>query len=110
MSDKRNYMVLTSMSKESAAAGKKLLENAKALDFHAQPLWIDGGHVGFVLTTELPAIDVWRRVLEDVTNLRDVIIVEVGGDWCTDRESKPGHWFSTHLPRPLHTLERKIRR
>lgn len=103
MSDLRNYLVLTSMTKAIAAAGEKLIANIEALDQKAKPLWFDASHVGIVLTTELPAIDIWNAAVEGITDLHDVLILEIGSDWMARHESKYSNWLATHVGHPRRT-------
>lgn len=107
MNETRNYLLLTSMTKQAAAAGKKLIANVTAIDHQAKLLWFDSAHVGIVLTTELPATDIWGKALAGVDDLNDILIIEIGRDWMARSESKYDHWFKTHVGIPRMSLNRR---
>ena len=100
-------MLLTTMTKQAAASGKKLLENIHKIDTQAKPLWFDASHVGIVLTTHHPAVDIWKLALDGIPDLNDILIVEIGNDWTARIESKYDHWFTRHVGTPRYTLTQR---
>lgn len=107
MGEQRNYMVLTTMTRQMAAAGKALMANIAKIDPKAKPLWFDASHVGIVLTTELPAVDIWVKALDGISDLNDALVIEIGNDWTARRESNFDHWFMTHLGTPRRSSIRR---
>lgn len=102
----RNYVLLLSLNAQNAAAGKLTFAHLLSrIDHDARLLWIDSGHAGFVLTSGLPGVDVWRKLLadpHDLENFNDALILEIGHDWSTRGETKHAKWLATHVgpPRP----------
>ncbi len=117
-SEKRNYLVLISASKDNAALAQKFMKNIQDLiDKNAAPLWIDSKGAGVFITTDLVANEVWKATLDGVnqeegTSIKDVLVVELGADWAARRDAKTEHWLSTHVgdPRPVPAKRRVPRR
>jgi hypothetical protein len=80
--NKRHYLVLLSMNESNAIAGRATLKVLKEqVDHAAHPLWIDGHGVAAVLTTTLPAIDVWAIAADSADqSFNDALVLEVGRD------------------------------
>lgn len=96
-----NYLLTLSVDKSTAATGKRVLANINAnVDASARPLWIDPKGIAIFITTNLVAMDIWREAIVGVTDVGDMLIVEIGPDWMARRESKPEHWLTTHVGHP----------
>lgn len=105
-SKKRNYLLLVSASKETATVVRGILHRLKEnVDMNADTTWIDSKGLGVMFSTDMVGYDIWDAILEekrvDFENIKDVMIVELGRDWIARTDSKPDHWLSTHVGRPL---------
>lgn len=103
---KKHFLLLLSLSKETAAIGKTILARIhKEVDANASPLWIDSRGIGVFITTELHANHVWSKCLWDTLTLdqqqalKDLLIVQVGPDWAGPRGSKAVAWMNSRFPR-----------
>ena len=111
--DKRNYLLLISMSQDNAAIGQRVLANIKnGVDSSATPLWIDSKGVGIFVTTDLVAFEIWKAAFtsgipSEFTDTRDLLIVELGHDWAARRDAKTEHWLSTHVGSPRYAPRRR---
>lgn len=72
---------------------------------NADVTWIDSKGLGVMFSTGMVGFDIWDAILEekrvDFENIKDVLILELGRDWMARTDSKPSHWLTTHLGRPL---------
>lgn len=100
---KRNYLLLLSLSQATAAVGKEFMVRIKAkVDPTAAPLWIDSRGIGVFLSTELPALHIWRHAFPETLTLdqrqalKDLLIVQVGPDFAGPPEAKPTAWLNSH--------------
>lgn len=100
---KRNYLLLLSLSQTAATVGKEFMARIRAnVDPLAAPLWIDSRGIGVLLSTELPARQIWLHAFPDSLTLdqrqtlRDLLIVQVGPDFAGPHESKPVAWLNSH--------------
>lgn len=112
-SAKRNYLALISVTKDNASLVQVLLKNIqKNIDEKASPLWIDSKGVGVFLSTELTAHDVWSLAIskdrpDDLHELKDILILEIGSDWAARKEAKTANWLKNNVGAPaisvMHT-------
>lgn len=101
MSEKRNYLVLVAASVDTAqvvrGARERLISD---IDANAATLWVDSRGLGIFVSTVLSASEVWESAVGGKAMpfevLKDVLVVEVGKDWATRRETKTEHWLVTH--------------
>lgn len=115
--DKRNYLILISASKDNAHLAQMLLKNIqKNVDSNAAPLWIDAKGIGVFVTTDMVAWEIWDAAMQserrdELRDTRDLLIVEIGNDWIARRDAKTEHWLSSHVGPPLPVpLGRRVRR
>ncbi len=106
--DKRNYLVLLSAANENPALARKVMDNLQAgVDRNAHALWVDGKSAGIFLITSLVASEIRHIALasdkpaRDVSDMRDILILEIGDDWYARKEARAEHWLNAHAGKPL---------
>jgi hypothetical protein len=101
----KNYLVLVSLSKANVVTGKKILSNLEAVAHgNVAPAWIDSAYIGIPIATESTAREIWLSAVAGInqdSDLRDLLIVELGRDWLTRKDARAEHWLTTHLGHPL---------
>lgn len=104
--EKKCFLMLLSMNKESASAAKAFLARIKAkIDPAASPQWIDSRGIGIFITTELPAWQIWREAWpesltkDQVMDLQDFLVVQVGPGWMGRSEGKSAAWLNARFPK-----------
>lgn len=104
--EKRSFLMLLSLSKETAAIGKALMDRIRAnVDPNAAPLWVDSKGVGVFISTDLPSWRIWSAAFpetldrEDQMKMKDLLIVQVGPEWEAPRDGKPGAWLNARYPK-----------
>ncbi|RTZ40943.1 hypothetical protein EKL30_14700 [Candidimonas sp. SYP-B2681] len=102
----RNYLLLVSTSQDNLKAIQKVVSNLKAtVDKNAIPLWIDSKGIGVFMTTDLVAIDIrsaaFEGVMGEFSNIKDVVVTEVGSDWYAGDQTQIKNWLTSHAGSPL---------
>ena len=104
--EKRPYLVLISGATDNAHLMQTLLKNIqKNIDPRATPLWFDSKGIGIFVKTGFVALEIWTEALEsekkeELRDIRDVLVVEIGEDWAARRDAKTEHWLSSHAGKP----------
>ncbi len=114
---RQQYLVLISAGKDNAALAQRILKNIQeAVDPTAAPLWIDAKGIGVFVSTELVAWEIRAAALpskdaDQLTDVRDILVLEIGKDWAARKDAKTEHWLSTHVGEPKAApVRRKPRR
>lgn len=101
-----HYLLLLSMNKDSAVAAKAFLTRIKtSIDANASPQWIDSKGIGIFISTELKAWQIMKHAWPDnltrdqIMDLNDFLIVQVGPDWYGPSETKASAWLNGRFPR-----------
>lgn len=100
---KRNFLLLLSLNKDNARMGKAVLDNIKLLiDGTAAPAYIHAAGVGILISSDLPARQVWPKLWpEKMTEaekdcFRDAMLLQLGSDHATYPDSKVAAWLNSH--------------
>jgi len=100
----RNYLVLLSLTQANKATGLKVIANLKAFTGEAvTPMWIDSAYIGIPVTTNEPAIAIWKAVVkgfDENSAFRDMLVLELGSDWMCRKGASAQNWLLKHLGRP----------
>lgn len=100
----KNYLVLVSMSKPNKATGDKIVSNLRTVCRDAvSPIWVDAAYVGIPVCTDRSAREIWVAAVEGMneeSDLRDMLVVELGLDWLARKDARATHWLATHLGPP----------
>lgn len=109
----KKYLVLASLAQPNAATGKKVVANIAKISGRAvSPIWFDAAYFGIPVESKLIAADL-REVLVDglthASDLKDLLIIELGGDWWARPDSVAQHWLSVHVGRPVPRSPRALR-
>ncbi|MDP2815750.1 MAG: hypothetical protein Q8O19_03620 [Rectinemataceae bacterium] len=101
----KNYLVLISMSQANKSTGNKIVSNLKKLtDKTVIPAWIDSAYVGIPISTEFSVWEIWESAVEGInetSDLRDMLVIEIGRDWLARRDTRAAHWLTTHVGHPI---------
>lgn len=105
--EKKNFLMLLSLSAKNAAVGKAVMNRIKQnVDSVAAPLWIDAHGVGVFITTDLPAWKIWQQAFpdqvhrEDQMTMKDMLLVQVGPDWFAgDAQTTYSAWLNSRFPK-----------
>ncbi|MGS1109143.1 hypothetical protein ACVCNH_23005 [Achromobacter anxifer] len=115
-SEKRQFLVLLSASKDSLSMTQAIVQNLKKdVDPKSNPLWIDSKGIGILVETELVAASIWNRALAGLDHerseaLKDMLILEVGQDWMARKDAAATHWLTTHVGEPHIVPRDQLRR
>lgn len=100
-----NYLILVSLAKPNRATADKIVSNLKKIaDQTIAPAWIDSAYIGIPIETDKCAAEIWSAAtvgMNEVSDLRDLLIVELGRDWMARKDARSSHWLMTHLGLPL---------
>lgn len=98
----KNFLFLLSASAADRAALQQIHGNVTTLiDANAKPLWFDPTHVGYFISSALSAQQIWLKAFHELgqkytQNLRDAMILEIGGDYAAGPDSKAAAWLNSH--------------
>lgn len=100
-----SYMVLVSLAKLNKATANKIISNLKTVSNTAvAPAWIDSAYIGIPIATDATAREIWRAAvtgINEASDLRDLLVIELGRDWLARTDTKMAHWLRIHLGHPL---------
>lgn len=107
MATRKNFILLLSLSKASAAYGAGMLARIQRdVDSGAKPAWIDPLGVGIFISSPLTAHEIWAKAIPDHlpsherTAFRDMMVLELGSDCLAWPESRAGAWLNSHKAQP----------
>lgn len=99
-----SYLVLVSLAKPNKTTANKILSNLQSVSSEtASPAWIDSAYIGIPIATDKCARDIWRAAvagINETSDLRDLLVVELGQDWLARQDARAAHWLMTHLGSP----------
>jgi hypothetical protein len=105
-----NYFVLLNLAGKSdittaAKSASIILSNLKkAASQEPRQIWADGAYYGYAVVFSGTARDLWVaacNTLNERLTLKDILIVELGRDWCARNESPADAWLNSHLGSPI---------
>lgn len=98
----KNFLILLVASAQDKPALQAIHANiTQRIDGTAKPLWFDPTHAGYFVSSDLVAHQIWTKALQDLPpskteNLRDVLVVELGGDYAARPDAKTSAWLNSH--------------
>lgn len=102
----KQYLLLVSLNAlAKEKTGKAVLQRVKDnIDANAAALWVDTYGVGIFMESELSAFQVMQRSypdlsLEERQSLKEVLVIQVGSDFCGERGSKSAAWLNSRFPK-----------
>lgn len=100
-----DYLVLVSMAKPNKATAQRILDNmTRASRQDCKAVWFDPAYIGVAVRYDGTAHDLWAAAVIGIkpdSDLRDLLIVQLGWDWCARGETPAAGWLKTHRGRPL---------
>lgn len=92
-----HYLLLVGYSPANMPSVQRLRQNLLTKISDVYPLWTDTAHIGIAMTTDLSAVEIWHLAAKGAQDLRDMLVLELGRDWCGVRETKNSGWLNAHL-------------
>ena len=98
----KNFLFLISASAADRASLQVIAGNiTKSVDATAKPLWFDPTHVGYFVTCDMTAYQIWSKAFHSLEpryaeNLRDAMVLEIGSDYMAGSSSKIAAWLNSH--------------
>lgn len=100
-----SYMVFVSLAKPNKTTANRILSNLNAVNSEAvSPAWIDSAYIGIPIATDATAREIWRAAvagINEASDLRDLLVIELGRDWLARGDTRAAHWLTSHLGHPL---------
>lgn len=100
-----SYMVFVSLAKPNKATANKIISNLNAVTSETvAPAWIDSAYIGIPISTDTSAREIWRAAvagINETSDLRDLLVIELGRDWLARTDTRTAHWLKSHLGHPL---------